>query len=213
MERDGERRPTFVAAFIAEPPWPLQIRRLWSQPTKPLPKALDPTGRRHPFSIYSFSLLPDDDHVMAAILDLIGDYDTRSFRPGDIVIEQGTPSGPLLVLLEGEIEILRDDVRVAVNSKPGAVFGEMSILLGTAHTARIRALKPSRFGIIENPLQFLESSAEASLQVARMLARRLDLLCSYLVDVKQQYEGHDHLGMVDEVLETLMHRQSRPPSH
>jgi hypothetical protein len=37
----------------------------------------------------------------------------------------------------------------------------------------------------------------------------------YLVDVKAQYEGHDHLGMVDEVLETLMHRQPRvdpPPS-
>jgi hypothetical protein len=32
----------------------------------------------------------------------------------------------------------------------------------------------------------------------------------YLVDVKRQYEGHDHLGMVDDVLETLMHRQPKP---
>jgi hypothetical protein len=24
--------------------------------------------------------------------------------------------------------------------------------------------------------------------------------------VKRQYEGHDHLGMVDEVIEALMHR-------
>jgi len=114
------------------------------------------------------------------------------------------------VLIDGEVEILRDDVRLAVNSQPGAVFGEMSVLLGTAHTARVRALRPSRFGIIENPLQFLNSSAEASLQVARMLAKRLDSLAKYLVNVKQQYAGHDHLGMVDEVLETLMHRQSPP---
>jgi len=147
---------------------------------------------------------------MAAILDLAGAHPTRSCAAGDVLIEPGTPAGPLFVLIDGEVEILRDDVRLAVNSQPGAVFGEMSVLLGTAHTARVRALRPSRFGIIENPLQFLNSSADASLQVARLLARRLDSLARYLVDVKQQYAGHDHLGMVDEVLETLMHRQSPP---
>jgi hypothetical protein len=42
-----------------------------------------------------------------------------------------------------------------------------------------------------------------------LLARRLDALNKYLVDVKQQFEGHDHIGMVDEVLDTLLHRQPR----
>ena len=31
-------------------------------------------------------------------------------------------------------------------------------------------------------------------------------LNKYLVDVRQQFQGHEHLGMVDGVLETLMHR-------
>jgi hypothetical protein len=35
-------------------------------------------------------------------------------------------------------------------------------------------------------------------------------LNKYLVDVKRQFEGHDHLSMVDEVLEVLAHRQRRP---
>ena len=117
------------------------------------------------------------------------------------------------MLIEGEVEVVRDNVRVAIHGKAGAVFGEMSVLLGSAHTARVRTLKPSRFGVVENPLQLLASSPEASLHIARMLAKRLDALARYLVDVKQQYEGHDHLGMVDEVLETLMHRQPQvPPS-
>ena len=51
--------------------------------------------------------------------------------------------------------------------------------------------------------------------VCVLLARRLDSLTRYLVDVKQQFEGHDHIGMVDEVLEALLHRQPkervRPP--
>jgi CRP/FNR family cyclic AMP-dependent transcriptional regulator len=149
---------------------------------------------------------------MTGILQLIADHKTRAFAPGDTVMEQGAPSGPLLVLVEGEVEILCEDVRVGKSSQPGTVFGEMSVLLGSAHTATVRALKPSRFAVVENPRQFLASSADASLHVATLLASRLDKLSKYLVDVKRQYEGHDHLGMVDEVLETLMHRQPRPPS-
>jgi CRP/FNR family cyclic AMP-dependent transcriptional regulator len=148
---------------------------------------------------------------MSAILRLIAGHRVESFEVGGIVIEQGTARGPLLVLIEGEVEVLRDQVRVAKASEPGAVFGEMSVLLGTSHTATIRALKPSTFAIIEDPRRFLESSAEASLHVAGLLAARLNALNHYLVNVKQQYEGHDHLGMVDDVLDTLMHHQPRQP--
>jgi CRP/FNR family transcriptional regulator, cyclic AMP receptor protein len=150
---------------------------------------------------------------MANILELIAGHPTRSFAPGDIIMEQDAPSGPLMVLVEGEVEILRDKVRVGKISLPGAVFGEMSILLNSPHTATVSALKPCRFAVIEEPRQFLAGSADASLHVASLLAKRLDALSKYLVNVKEQYEGHDHLGMVDDVLETLMHRQPRPPAH
>jgi CRP/FNR family cyclic AMP-dependent transcriptional regulator len=149
---------------------------------------------------------------MAEFLDLMAGCPTRVCAPGEVVMEQDSPAGPLLVLTEGEVEILRDGVRIARTSQAGAVFGEMSVLLGCAHTATVRALQPSRLAVIENPRQFLATSAEASFHVAGLLAKRLDALNKYLVDVKRQYEGHDHLGMVDEVLETLMHRQPRPSS-
>ena len=150
---------------------------------------------------------------MTEFLELVRGLDTRNFAPGETVLEQDSTTGRLLVLIEGEVEILRDDMRVARTAQAGAVFGEMSVLLGCAHTATVRALKPSRFAVIENPRQFLTSSPAASFHVAGLLAKRLDALNKYLVDVKRQYEGHDHLGMVDEVLETLMNRQPRPPAH
>ena len=146
---------------------------------------------------------------MAAILELVAKHKVQSFDVGGLVMEQDTASGPLFLLIQGEVEVLRDNVRVAKVSEPGAVFGEMSVLLGKPHTATVRVLKPSSFAIIENPRQFLESSAEASFHIARLLAGRLNVLNQYLVDVKQQYEGHDHLGMVDEVLESLTHHQPR----
>ena len=148
---------------------------------------------------------------MAEFLDLVAGCKTRDYAPCEVVIEQDSPTGPLLVLVDGEVEILRDGVRIARTTQAGAVFGEMSVLLECAHTATVRAMKQSRFAVIDNPRQFLATSADASFHVAGLLAKRLDALNKYLVDVKRQYEGHDHLGMVDEVLETLMHRQPRPP--
>jgi CRP/FNR family transcriptional regulator, cyclic AMP receptor protein len=98
-------------------------------------------------------------------------------------------------------------VRIAAASLPGLVFGEMAVLLGVPHTASVRVVKPCTFYIVMQPREFLKSSPTLCLHVCELLARRLDSLNKYLVDVKQQFEGHDHIGMVDEVLEALLHRQ------
>ena len=148
---------------------------------------------------------------MTSILPLLANLERRQVAPGAVALEQDQPSGQLLVLIEGEVEVLRDEVRVAKVSSPGAFFGEMSVLLNSPYTATVRALRPCLFAVIENPREFLASSTAVSLHVAELLAGRLDALNKYLIDVKRQYEGHDHLGMVDEVLETLMNRPARPP--
>lgn len=143
---------------------------------------------------------------MSPILDHTANHPHREFAAGDVVIAQGSWSGELLVLMSGDVEILRDETRVAKAGEAGVVFGEMAALLGGPATATVRTLSPAVFSVIEKPREFLIAHPEVSLYVAELLARRLDSLNKYLIDVKQQYEGHDHLGMVDEVLESLMHR-------
>ncbi len=149
---------------------------------------------------------------MFPLLGIVGSYASRHFEAGETVIGQGERTGELLVLVSGEVEILRDEVRLAKASEPGVVFGEMAVLLDGPATASVRALKPAVFSVIENPREFLMKHPEVSLYVAELLARRLDALNKYLIDVKHQYEGHDHLGMVDEVLDSLMHRPRRVPA-
>ncbi|HXI73664.1 MAG TPA: Crp/Fnr family transcriptional regulator [Verrucomicrobiae bacterium] len=144
---------------------------------------------------------------MSAILESLQGHELRRFEAGQFVIRQGEQTNALYFLIEGAVEVLKDDVWVALAAQPGLVFGEMAVLLGGAHTASVRAVKPCSFYIVEQPREFLKSSPALCLHVAEMLARRLDALNKYLVNVKHQYEGHDHLGMVDEVLEALMHRQ------
>ena len=140
------------------------------------------------------------------MLEYVAGYNQRRFAAGGTIIDQGDAMGELLVLVSGEVEILRDGVRVARAGEPGVVFGEMSALLGGKATATVRARTEAVLAVIGQPREFLIAHPEASLYVAELLARRLDALNKYLIDVKRQYQGHDHLGMVDEVLEALMHR-------
>jgi CRP/FNR family cyclic AMP-dependent transcriptional regulator len=148
--------------------------------------------------------------AMPSILELIHSSDIRRFSAGEVIIEQGRKSNLLWFLVEGAVEVVKDGVRVAAETHPGAVFGELSALLGGNHTATVRALEPCVFHVVENPRAFLESSPLVCLRICELVARRLVHLNQYLVDVKQQFEGSDHFGMLDNVLETLMHRQ---PGH
>jgi CRP/FNR family cyclic AMP-dependent transcriptional regulator len=144
---------------------------------------------------------------MASILDHLGTCEVRCFGVGESVIEQGDRTGRLYVLIEGSVEVLKDGVRVGTSDQPGAVFGELAALLGGDHTATVQTRMPSRFRVIENPRAFFESTPGACLHVCELLARRLDSLNKYLVDVQQQFRREDHLGMVGSLIETLMHRQ------
>ena len=146
---------------------------------------------------------------MSKILQLIKDHDIHQFEPGDIIMEQGTRTDRLCVLIKGEVEVVKDGVCVSRISDPGATFGEMAVLLEGDHTATVRALTQCSLHIINHPRKLLESSPAISFHVSVLLARRLDSLTRYLVDVKHQFEGHDHIGMVDQVLETLLHRQPK----
>ncbi len=147
---------------------------------------------------------------MTAIFTALRDHPVRHFAAGETVLEQGAQTGLMYVLIEGTVEVVKDNTSVASASEPGAIFGDLSAILGVPHTATVRASRPSRFHEVTNPRTFLEQNPGACLHLCELLARRLDAVNKYLVNVKQQFAGHDHLGMVDGVLDTLMHRQPRP---
>lgn len=144
---------------------------------------------------------------MSKILQSLQDREVRRFEPGGIVLEQGAQTHLLYVLIDGKVEVVKDGVRVSTISEAGATFGEISVLLNGNHTATVRALTPCSFHVIENPRELLQTSPPICFHVCELLARRLDSLTHYLMDVRKQFEGHDHIGMVDEVLEALLHRQ------
>jgi CRP-like cAMP-binding protein len=123
------------------------------------------------------------------------------YGPGHEVIVQGAPGGTLFILIDGLVKVVRDQVEVASIDEPGAVFGEMSLLLGLPHTAGVVAARESRLFVIDDGAAFMAANPEIMLHVSRMLALRVQLLSGYLADLKTQFADHDsHLGMVHDIL-------------
>ncbi len=145
---------------------------------------------------------------MRSILDLCHGAPLRDFETGSVVLSEGESSGHLYVLKDGAVEVLRGKTQVAVVDEPGAVFGEMSALLHRPHTATVRAVTPIAVYAFDDAESFLESNPKLAFHIGQLLAARLNAATTYLADLKQQFEGHsDHLGMVGDVLDTLIHQQ------
>lgn len=146
---------------------------------------------------------------MASIRDQIKEYPTRRYEPGETIVEQGTTSGKLFFLVEGAVEIVKDGMRLCIAREPGAVLGEMSAFLQAPHAATGRAVEACVFHVVDNAREAMENNSALCFHVCGIMASRLDGLIEYLVNVKQQYEGHDHLDMLGSVLESLANRQPR----
>ena len=145
---------------------------------------------------------------MNPILEFCEDLTPRDVDVGYTILSEGSTTNSLCVLLEGVLEVHRNEVTVALITERGAILGEMSILLGEPHTASVRSLAPSRLYLIENAHEFLMSRPRLLFPIARLLARRLQDSTSYLVDLKRQFDDQtNHISMVDDVLATLSFQQ------
>jgi CRP/FNR family transcriptional regulator, cyclic AMP receptor protein len=129
----------------------------------------------------------------------------RNVTPGTLVVHEGGRTGHLYVLLEGKLEVIKGDSVVAVLTEPGAMLGEMSVLLDQPHTATVRAASDSVIYEFDDAAAFLRKEPEVSLLIARMLAQRLNVANTYLADLMHQYAGQgNHLSMVGELLQSMI---------
>lgn len=145
-----------------------------------------------------------------SIADLCADLPISSFNAGEALLVEGETSGRLYVLIDGTVEIVKGGFQINMVSDRGAILGEMSVLLNTPHTATVRAMTAGSAYVSEGGESFLKARPDAAYLLAQVLAQRLQGVTSYLVDVKRQFEDESsHLGVVDEILESLVHEQRR----
>ena len=131
-----------------------------------------------------------------------------AFAPGEIVVREGGSSGALWILVSGALQVRKGSVVVNTVTRPGALIGEIAVLLETVNGATVEATAPSVLRHAVDGRALLASDPRMTRLVAVGLAERLNVVTTYLPDLEHQYGDAPGLAMVGDVLAQLAERQA-----
>ncbi|WP_196502659.1 Crp/Fnr family transcriptional regulator [Aestuariivirga litoralis] len=120
-----------------------------------------------------------------AILRLCQSEKLMTYPKGNVLLEQGSHTGTLYVLARGVIGISRGGVEVAQVSEPGAVFGETSVLLGSAHTATVQTKSQCDVYFFPDAQAFIKSNPDITYEIAAILAARLHRANDFITELNE----------------------------
>jgi CRP-like cAMP-binding protein len=133
--------------------------------------------------------LEQTDQILKAMVPVAAE-------PGTAVVREGERGRGLLVLLEGSVEVRKQDrhggdVAIAVIEAP-TVLGEMNLLTDRPHSATVRAVTSCEFQLLTRS-QFSRLLGNESLAaykvvaaLAEVIARRLDRMDEKFVELAGQ---------------------------
>ncbi len=100
----------------------------------------------------------------------------KTYQKGDALFVEGDESQDLYFLVSGHLEVLKGDKKIAEITEPGALFGELSFLLGAKRTATVQAENEVRvLRIPKNEVStFLKEFPAVAEKITEIIARRLD---------------------------------------
>jgi CRP/FNR family transcriptional regulator, cyclic AMP receptor protein len=124
-----------------------------------------------------------------------------AYQFSEVVFAAGTTSDRLLILKTGMVEVVRDGMQIAQVSEPGAVLGELSMLLDQPHTEDVRALELTEFHVAD--VASLTYEPATVLYVTVLLARRLDATNRALVEIKRQLQTGQPRSIVSKTVEKV----------
>ena len=147
------------------------------------------------------------------IEQLIAVGTTKAFSQGAFLIKEGEISDSLLVLLNGQVEILKKGAsqipQQVAKRDSGSVLGEIGLLLEVPRTASVRALNNCEAYIFskETLEKLIESgdsmASKIAIQIGKVLGNKLQNLTDDVVNLLVEHDSLLH------TIETLEHSASK----
>jgi CRP-like cAMP-binding protein len=134
----------------------------------------------------------------------------ETHEAGDLILRKGQAAGKLFILKEGAVEVIDGGERIAHTSEPGAVLGEIGVLLDQPPMADVRVLEPSTFYVAAGKV-FLRVHREAALHVAELLARRLVAAHRRLDEVRRRLPPDQRDGELEDMVDAVDRSLIAPP--
>lgn len=110
-----------------------------------------------------------------------------TFTSGQTIFLEGDDSQDLYILVAGQVEIFKGDMKIRDITQEGTVFGEVSFFLGDKRTASVKAKTKVEVICIpkEEVMRFLEQCPTAAPDIIRHLSLRLDEATQMLYGLKE----------------------------
>jgi CRP-like cAMP-binding protein len=126
---------------------------------------------------------------MSSLAALAASLPLETLAPGTHLTTAGTRSGQLYILESGTLTVMRDGIALATIDEPGAIIGEMAVLLGIPHSATVIAKGEAKVRVVADALATLSQHAEFALHLATIACARLNATSALLVELKSQAGG------------------------
>ncbi|WP_423065326.1 Crp/Fnr family transcriptional regulator [Devosia sp. CN2-171] len=110
----------------------------------------------------------------------------ETLAPGTQLTTEGTRSGQLYILESGRLKVARGGVTLATISEPGAIIGEMAVLLGIPHSATVTAETTCKVRVLDEAFDALVHYPELALHIATIACARLNTTSALLVQLQSQ---------------------------
>ena len=114
-----------------------------------------------------------ENGTMILSVSHMSDLVEKKLETGEVIIEQGTPVAKGYIPVTGSVKITNKDGKLSTVESRGAVFGEISTLLGHNHTATVTTATASRFYIIDGLPTFVRGNSEIALGFMKLMAERV----------------------------------------
>ncbi len=102
------------------------------------------------------------------------------YEPGEVVIREGETDGRLFVIIEGEVEVVKNlgqpNWRNLNRLGPGAYFGEMAVLGNARRTASVVAVDQTKLMCLTdfNLRAAMEKYPNIAIELLQLMAQRLE---------------------------------------
>ena len=110
----------------------------------------------------------------------------QTFEKGEHVLEEGKDSQNVFILKDGNVSVTADGTELCKANTPGTIFGEISVLIDSNHTATVTAEDQTTFYVVDDLMAYFESNPTACLKVAQTLATRVMNMNNHFLEIKHE---------------------------
>ncbi len=120
----------------------------------------------------------------------------KNYKPGDFIIEEGSFDNWVYFLINGKVKVMKHGEEIIILNRTGDIFGEMSIIDGSARSATVAAVDDTTCLATDvsfvdgmNPEDKLTFSAIFYNILSVVLAERLRETSEELIQLKEKMEA------------------------